>query len=109
MRRPASDEVDRKRYAVQIQEAKLAQAQADVESAAAQVKSTEIELDRRLVKSPVDGEVLQVKIRLGEYAPAAFCLVPTLPARRPGARESGRHRARSCRGRAGSAASCRRC
>src|SRR5436190_5350821 len=64
----SKEEVDRKRYAVQIQEAKLAQAQADVGSAAASVKATEIEIDRRLVKAPVDGEILQVKIRLGEYA-----------------------------------------
>src|SRR5918993_1792492 len=36
----SKDELDRKRYAVQIQEARLAQAQADVQSAEAQVKAT---------------------------------------------------------------------
>jgi HlyD family secretion protein len=74
----AKEEIDRKRYAVQIQEAKLAQAEADVQSAAAQVKSTEIELDRRLVKAPVDCEILQVKIRLGEYAPAGALATPLM-------------------------------
>src|SRR2546430_3853388 len=74
----AKEEIDRKRYAVQIQEAKLAQAQADVESAAAQIKSTETEIDRRLVKAPVDGEILQVKIRLGEYAPAGGLATPLM-------------------------------
>src|SRR5439155_25930127 len=74
----AKEEIDRKRYAVQIQEAKLAQAQADVDSAAAQVKSTETEMDRRLVKAPVDGEILQVKIRLGEYAPAGALATPLM-------------------------------
>ena len=74
----SKDEVDRKRYAVQIQEAKLAQAQADAVSASAQVKATEIETDRRLVKAPVEGELLQVKIRLGEYAPAGALATPLM-------------------------------
>jgi multidrug efflux pump subunit AcrA (membrane-fusion protein) len=72
------EEVDRKRYAVQIQEAKLVQAQADVLSAQAQVKSIETEIDRRLVKAPVDGNVLQVKIRLGEYAPTGALATPLM-------------------------------
>jgi multidrug efflux pump subunit AcrA (membrane-fusion protein) len=72
------EEVDRKRFAVQIQEAKLAQAQADKASAEAQVRSTETEIERRLVKAPVDGDVLQVKIRLGEYAPAGALATPLM-------------------------------
>jgi len=74
----SKDEVDRKRYAVQIEEAKLAQAQADDVSASAQVKATEIEIDRRLVKAPVEGELLQVKVRLGEYAPAGALATPLM-------------------------------
>jgi len=74
----SKDEVDRKRFAVQIQEAKLAQAQADAASAAAQVKATEIEIDRRLVKAPVDAELLQVKVRVGEYAPAGALATPLM-------------------------------
>jgi multidrug resistance efflux pump len=74
----SKDELERKRFAVQIQEAKLAQAQADVQSAEAQVKSTQIEMDRRVVKAPVDGELLQVKVRLGEYAPAGSLAQPLM-------------------------------
>jgi RND family efflux transporter MFP subunit len=74
----SKDEVDRKRYAVQIQEARLAQAQADAQSADAQVHATDTEIDRRLVKAPVDGELLQVKIRLGEYAPAGVLATPLM-------------------------------
>src|SRR5688572_20363000 len=44
----SKDEVDRKRFAVQIQEAKLAQAEADVQSSDAQVRATQIEMDRRV-------------------------------------------------------------
>ena len=74
----SKDELDRRRFAVQIQEAKLTQAQADRQSSAAQVKATEIEIDRRLVKAPVDGEMLQVKVRLGEYAPAGVLATPLM-------------------------------
>lgn len=74
----SKDELERKRYAVQVQEAKLAQAQAEAESAEAQVKATRIEMDRRLVKAPVDGQVLQVKIRLGEYAQAGALATPLM-------------------------------
>jgi RND family efflux transporter MFP subunit len=74
----SKDEIDRKRYAVQIQEAKLAQAVADAQSAEAQIKATQIEMDRRLVKAPVDGELLQVKIRTGEYAPAGVLATPLM-------------------------------
>ncbi|MBI1853254.1 MAG: HlyD family efflux transporter periplasmic adaptor subunit [Planctomycetes bacterium] len=45
-------------------------AKADVASAEALVRATEIELDRLVVRAPVDGEVLQVNVRLGEYAQA---------------------------------------
>jgi RND family efflux transporter MFP subunit len=72
------EEIDRKRYAVDIADAKLSQAKADVESASAQVKATETEIDRRLVKSPVDGNILQVKIRLGEYAPTGALATPLM-------------------------------
>ncbi|MEA2707487.1 MAG: HlyD family secretion protein [Phycisphaerales bacterium] len=74
----SKDEVDRKRFAVQIQEAKLAQAQAEVQSAEAQVRATQIEMDRRVIKAPVDGELLQVKVRLGEYAPAGSLAQPLM-------------------------------
>ncbi|MEO6434946.1 MAG: HlyD family efflux transporter periplasmic adaptor subunit [Tepidisphaeraceae bacterium] len=74
----SKEELDRRRYAVQIQEAKLAQAQADEKSAAAMAAAAEIDIDRRLVKAPVDGELLQVKVRLGEYAPAGVLATPLM-------------------------------
>jgi multidrug efflux pump subunit AcrA (membrane-fusion protein) len=42
-------------------------AQAAVDQADAQVKQTQTELDRCLVRAPVDGVVLQVNVRPGEY------------------------------------------
>jgi len=43
-------------------------AEADLESARAQLSATQIELDRRVVTAPVDATVLQVKVRPGEFA-----------------------------------------
>ncbi len=70
------EELDRRRFAVQIAMAKLAQAKADVVSAKAQVNETAINLDRILVRAPVDGNILQLKIHPGEYAPAGITQTP---------------------------------
>lgn len=45
-------------------------AQTAVTQAAAEVDTIRTELERTLVRSPVDGEVLQVNLRLGEYVAA---------------------------------------
>jgi multidrug resistance efflux pump len=45
-------------------------AQAEVEQAAAQLAQTRTELDRLVVRAPVEGEVLQVNLRPGELAAA---------------------------------------
>ena len=68
----------RRRYAVQIAKAKLAQDKADVISAKAQIKETETNLDRIIVRAPVDGEVLQLKIHPGEFAPAGVTQTPLI-------------------------------
>lgn len=72
------DELDRRRYATQIAKAKLAQAKADVISAKAQIKEIETNLDRIIVRAPVDGEVLQLKIHPGEFAPAGVTQTPLI-------------------------------
>ncbi|MFN0060578.1 MAG: HlyD family secretion protein [Planctomycetota bacterium] len=56
----------------------LAVAQADVDSAAARLRALEIEIDRRTVRAPIAGTVLQLKIRVGEYAPAGALATPLL-------------------------------
>jgi len=72
------EELDRRRYAVQIAKAKLAQAKAAVISAKAQIKETETNLDRIIVCAPVDGEILQLKIHPGEFAPAGVTQTPLI-------------------------------
>ncbi len=84
------DELNQARHAVQQREAALAYQQAEldrlragtwapeiriqeaaVQQARAQVRQTQTDLDRLTIRSPLDGEVLQVKLHIGEYAPAA--------------------------------------
>lgn len=46
-------------------------ARANVEAARAQIAQVETEIQRALVRAPVDGHVLQVRVRPGEYVSAA--------------------------------------
>jgi HlyD family secretion protein len=58
-------------FAAQKAEAQLAQARA-------QLKSTQTDLERLTVRAPVDGQVLQVKVHLGEFAPTGVLLTPLI-------------------------------
>ena len=58
-------------YAAQKAEAELAQARA-------QLNSTETDLERLTVRAPVDGQVLQVKVHLGEFAPTGALPTPLI-------------------------------
>lgn len=58
------EERDRDRFAAQKAQAQLAQARAEL-------KSSETDLERLTVRAPVDGQVLQLKVHLGEFAPVA--------------------------------------
>src|SRR3990167_6090961 len=72
------DELDRRRYAEQIAGAKLSHARADVLSVKAQIRETETNLERIIVRAPIDGEVLQLKIHTGEFAPAGITQTPLI-------------------------------
>lgn len=74
----STEELDRRRYAVQIAKAKLAQAKSDVVSAKAQIEETEMNLDRIIVRAPVDGKILQLKIHPGEFAPTGITQTPLI-------------------------------
>ncbi len=53
-------------------------AQARVDAATTQVKSIEVELDRLIVRAPVEGTVMQLKIRKGEFASAGPLATPLI-------------------------------
>jgi HlyD family secretion protein len=58
-------------FAAQKALARLAQARA-------QLKSIETDLERLTVRAPVDGQVLQVKVHLGEFAPTGSLPIPLI-------------------------------
>lgn len=58
------DDLKKQRFATKTTEAQLVQVRAEL-------KSAETELDRLTVRAPVDGEVLQLKVHSGEFAPVA--------------------------------------
>src|SRR5262249_15723064 len=90
-------ERERRRWAMLVDEANLAQARADlallragawkpdldiaqaqVVTAEAQVKQTETEIERLTVRAPVSGQILQVNIRRGEFAQAGVLATPLM-------------------------------
>jgi multidrug resistance efflux pump len=56
----------------------MAIARANVDSAKAQLAATQTELERHTVRASVDGEVLQVNIRVGEFAQAGPLSTPLM-------------------------------
>jgi multidrug resistance efflux pump len=85
----AIDDVIKRRYAVDAAEARLTQAKADLKlleagswkpdievtmatiaGVEAEVKAARVEIDRLTVYATVEGDILQINIRPGEYAPS---------------------------------------
>jgi RND family efflux transporter MFP subunit len=64
-------DVTTRQDAVTVAEAKLIQARADLQSA-------QTDLDRLTVRAPVDGQVLQLKIHLGEFATTGVLAQPLI-------------------------------
>jgi multidrug resistance efflux pump len=74
----SAEELAKRRHAAEAARARLEAAQAQVNVAAAQVKSVETHIERSTVCAPIDGEVLQVKIHAGEFAPAGVTATPLI-------------------------------
>ena len=72
----SEEETTHRRLAVETAKAQLGEAEAEAAQAQAQVRSVETEIERSTVRAPIDGEVLQVKLHVGEYAPAAVTATP---------------------------------
>jgi RND family efflux transporter MFP subunit len=61
-------DIANRRFTVQLDEAKLGTARANAESADALVQETKTNIGRLTIEAPLDGDVLQLNIRPGEYA-----------------------------------------
>jgi HlyD family secretion protein len=66
----SAEEVSRRRSAVATAAAELAQAKAEVGAADSQIRAVRTEIERSTVRAPIAAEVLQVRLRAGEFAPA---------------------------------------
>lgn len=58
--------------AVRNARAQVALQQAQAEAAAAQLQRARVDLERRTVRAPIAGQVLQVRVRQGEFAPTGM-------------------------------------
>ncbi len=74
----SAEELSRRRSAVQTAAAELEQARAEVAADGAQVRAVETEIERSTVRAPLDTDVLQVKLRVGEFALAAPTATPLI-------------------------------
>jgi len=72
------DDVQKRRYAELLARAKLKSAQAAVVAAEADLHAAQTTLARLTVRAPIDGEVLQVNIRPGEYAQTGVLSTPLM-------------------------------
>jgi len=67
----SAEEFEKRKANVAIYSAKLAEAKADLDNARAQVEESRVALERRVVRTPISGQILQVNVRPGEFAAAA--------------------------------------
>jgi len=74
----SGEEVTRRRSAVETAAAELDEARAQLSAAESQAHSAQVEIERSTVRAPIDAEVLQVKLRVGEFAPAAPTSAPLI-------------------------------
>jgi RND family efflux transporter MFP subunit len=79
----SEDDLTRRRSAVETAEARLGYARARVSAARAELGVAQTRLERSIVRAPVDGQVLQVKIHPGEFAPAGVTATPLVLLGRP--------------------------
>jgi multidrug efflux pump subunit AcrA (membrane-fusion protein) len=90
-----AEDLQRRRFALQAAEARLAESRANLEllkagawkadlavaeaelaAAQAQAQAVQTEIDRLVVRAPAKGTVLQVNVRAGEFAPAGALATP---------------------------------
>jgi multidrug efflux pump subunit AcrA (membrane-fusion protein) len=74
----SAEELTRRRSVVETAGAELDEARAQLSSAQSQASAAQVEIERSTVRAPLDAEVLQVKLRVGEYAPAAPTPAPLI-------------------------------
>ena len=64
------DDIQKRKHAAELGDAKVLSANASIQAAEAGLAADQTSLDRLTVQAPMDGEILQVNVRPGEYATA---------------------------------------
>ena len=72
----SAEDLARRQSAVATAHARLDAARAQVVAARAQIHFAETQIERSTIRTPIDGEVLQVKIHPGEFAAAGATATP---------------------------------
>jgi multidrug efflux pump subunit AcrA (membrane-fusion protein) len=72
------DDVQKRRNAELLAKAKLEGARAAVTASHADIRATQSNLDRLIVRAPIDGQIMQVNIRPGEFAQAGVLTTPLI-------------------------------
>lgn len=72
------EDIEKRRNAENMARAKLESATAAVAVAEADVQATQTDMERLTVRAPINGQVLQVNIRPGEYAASGNLATPLL-------------------------------
>jgi len=63
------DDIQKRKHAAALGDAKFLSAKANVEAGRASLEAARTVLDRLTVRAPMEGEVIQLNVRPGEYAP----------------------------------------
>jgi HlyD family secretion protein len=74
----SAEELTRRRSAVETASAELEEVRSEIPAAESHVQAVQVDLERSIVRAPLAAEVLQVKVRVGEFAPAAATANPLI-------------------------------
>jgi HlyD family secretion protein len=72
------DDIQKRKHAAELGDAKLLSAKANVAAARASLEAARTVLDRLTVRAPMEGEVIQLNVRPGEYAPTGVLDKPLM-------------------------------
>jgi HlyD family secretion protein len=74
----SAEEVSRRRSAVETYFAELEQAKSEVAAAESQLAAVQTEIERSTIRAPLAADVLQVRLRVGEFATAGAAATPLI-------------------------------
>lgn len=74
----SAEDLANRRFTAQLDDAKLSTARATADSADAEVAQAKTDVDRLIVRAPIDGTILQVNLRPGEYAQTGVLSSPLI-------------------------------